>query len=404
MESLLEPPIELEPDEVKTFGDEVLPFFAASEPAESVTDALAPEPEWEGGAPEPEPDWTGDAAATPADYDAWTMDSSAVEESREVAPAAAELSASQPDPMPASAGEESVSGEVVTETLADLYLAQGFAERAADMYRALLRMRPGDARLLAKLSDSESALQPEPSEDAGEVWLRGVESAWTGGSGATGTETTPYTWAEREEREEGVAIRAYLRDLITWGTGESETEHIAPEPAPELEPEAETAFEEMPWQQYVDEAVAPAEPEPWAFEATSDAPAVEADAVESGSNVDPWSMTAEPMLDEDWGSEQPEPWAIETPADPWLAPEPSGIEAPAPPPARQPSGNPIQDAFNDWFDQPVEPAFNKSTPELAAPPSPTQEPALVSEETADAADDEDEDLEMFRAWLQSLKK
>lgn len=43
-----------------------------------------------------------------------------------------------------------------TETLAALYMNQGFHGRAADIYRRLLAERPGDAELRAKLAEAES--------------------------------------------------------------------------------------------------------------------------------------------------------------------------------------------------------------------------------------------------------
>ncbi|HEX6940345.1 MAG TPA: tetratricopeptide repeat protein [Longimicrobiales bacterium] len=45
---------------------------------------------------------------------------------------------------------------VVTETMADLYARQGLHEQAAEVYRELLRTRPGDEGLEAKLRDAEA--------------------------------------------------------------------------------------------------------------------------------------------------------------------------------------------------------------------------------------------------------
>jgi hypothetical protein len=60
-------------------------------------------------------------------------------------------------PEPAQDGE---SGEpMLTETMGDLYLKQGFKDKAADVYRRLLAARPGDTMLKAKLSALESPLQ-----------------------------------------------------------------------------------------------------------------------------------------------------------------------------------------------------------------------------------------------------
>ncbi len=69
---------------------------------------------------------------------------------------------------------------VVTETMADLYARQGLHDRAAEVYRELLRGRPGDARLEAKLREAEGkALGGEaPVEDEGDIAAPGLEEAW----------------------------------------------------------------------------------------------------------------------------------------------------------------------------------------------------------------------------------
>lgn len=69
---------------------------------------------------------------------------------------------------------------VVTETMADLYARQGLHDRAAEVYRELLRGRPGDARLEAKLREVEgrAASRSQPVEDEGEVGGASLEGAW----------------------------------------------------------------------------------------------------------------------------------------------------------------------------------------------------------------------------------
>jgi hypothetical protein len=60
-------------------------------------------------------------------------------------------------PEPTLDGE---SGEpLLTETMGDLYLKQGFKDKAADVYRRLLGARPGDTMLKAKLAALESPQQ-----------------------------------------------------------------------------------------------------------------------------------------------------------------------------------------------------------------------------------------------------
>ena len=55
--------------------------------------------------------------------------------------------------------------EFVTETMATLYLSQGYTQQALEVYRALLARAPGDAALVRKVADLESVLS-HPAHDA----------------------------------------------------------------------------------------------------------------------------------------------------------------------------------------------------------------------------------------------
>lgn len=130
---------------------------------------------------------------------------------------------SAPPPwQPAGALE---GGVVLTETIAELYAAQGLHGRAAEVYRSLLAERPDDARLEERLRASEAALAgagataagPEADESAS--WLEGVESAWTGGAGVAGAGPTPYAWTDPAQAEDaggGARIADWFRDLLAW--------------------------------------------------------------------------------------------------------------------------------------------------------------------------------------------
>ena len=90
-----------------------------------------------------------------------------------------------PHEEPAAVGQP-----MVTETMGDLYLKQGFRSEAADVYRRLLSQRPGDQALSAKLRGLEA---PPPNLSAaalgGEsvaVWLRRVAAARLPAPGAPG--------------------------------------------------------------------------------------------------------------------------------------------------------------------------------------------------------------------------
>ncbi|HUF51571.1 MAG TPA: hypothetical protein VMN60_12085 [Longimicrobiales bacterium] len=92
-------------------------------------------------------------------------------------------------------------------------------------------------------------------------------------------------------------------------------------------------------------------------------------------------------------------------AEPWSSPAapPTAPAAPAPPAggaAGPPRGaNAVESAFHEWY--------SGSAPAGAAPePAQPQPPeAVAAPSSAEAAvEQDDEDLEMFRSWLQSLKK
>jgi tetratricopeptide (TPR) repeat protein len=341
-------------------------------------------------------------------------------------PSAAELLAteirawgSHPPPVP-----EGDAG-LVTETMADLYMGQGFHERAAEVYRSLLERRPGDDTLLAKLRAAEYARRPAAAEmdvapaggseeEAGEAWLRGVGSAWTGGADAATSAATPYAWTEFEpqEAESGldafVTIEAYLQGLVEWrGSGAEAAEPGVEEPGPPGEAGAG---------------------EPWAAP-----PAGEA-------GVEEWA----PGPSGDAGVE--EPWAATTAAQgsaqPPAAdsPPPGEIVAEAAPVAEQPGWgggsstrglSPVEEAFNEWYSGAASGAHEPPASEAASAPAaaggpvpasayggePPVSPGGAAEAVgaaggqpsgagaaAEARADEDEDLVMFRAWLQSLKK
>ena len=66
------------------------------------------------------------------------------------------------------------TGAFATETMADLYVAQGYPEQAIDVYRQVLAQRPGDAGLLGKIEALEAA---PASRTSGTVELAAVELA-----------------------------------------------------------------------------------------------------------------------------------------------------------------------------------------------------------------------------------
>jgi tetratricopeptide (TPR) repeat protein len=59
--------------------------------------------------------------------------------------------------------EEPKPEPLVTETMAEVYVAQGHHDQARDIYRKLLAQQPGNAALAAKLADLESRATPVPA-------------------------------------------------------------------------------------------------------------------------------------------------------------------------------------------------------------------------------------------------
>jgi tetratricopeptide (TPR) repeat protein len=164
-------------------------------------------------------------AAAPADY-------AEAPEAADFAPFGTGEGVIMPQPLAGVYGDRVAEPEpVYTETIAELYAAQGLHGRAAEVYRMLLVERPEDERLRERLRQSEAAAH-EPSwapaeravpsaeperEDA--AWLEGVESAWTGGSGVAGAGPTPYAWTDSAQADEGTAgvrIAEYFRGLLEW--------------------------------------------------------------------------------------------------------------------------------------------------------------------------------------------
>jgi tetratricopeptide (TPR) repeat protein len=144
--------------------------------------------------------------------------------------------------------------------------------------------------------------------------------------------------------------------------------------------------------------------EPWAIPATPTEELLPADDADSPVDELPW-LASEPSVEdfapagtEAAGSaaDEPMPWemGLELPAE---------EAAPAPAPAQPVAGF----SFEDFFSEPA------ATPPPAPEPVPAPAPAPIPEPRVEAAPapaaetpagDDDEDLESFQAWLQSLKR
>ena len=289
-------------------------------------------------------------------------------------------------------------GEVMTETMAELYRNQGLHERAAEVYRALLRERPEDAQLQSKLAEVEALARgetaqpieepppfiptaPEAPEEVQFEELQfeepemdepfiaptshadeEIDSPWTSNAAAGANTPTPYAWAEEPatgEESRGPAVTEYFRSLLSWRPSEPVQSSFVT--APEVEEPAEILDLGEPL-------------------ATADEPLFEEPVVQREPPPPPTAASPSASSDAE--------------LMPWEEPPAFAAPSPAPVAATPPSGGQDEDAFDEWFGAP-EPV----TSEAAAPV-----PAENTDEGAPAEGEDEDDLEMFRSWLQSLKK
>lgn len=359
-------------------------------------------------------------------------------------------------------GEQS-SSEVVTETIAELYARQGLHERAAAVYRELIRRRGGDPALEQRLAELErmeggeggEGAPEEPQEMLPELTLEDEEamasepldaeedafaSSFAQGFGAGYGQDTVEVSAESAEPSElepvsaaaeiepgaepgrpaeavpsappapaGGTIVHLLAGIAAWrpAAGAAPPPLTGSEPVTELEPER--------WEAAAPEAVSAPEEEPWG-----------AEAQQAGAEqvTEPW----EPAADEAVSGIQAEPWetgpSLEEEGEledlPYLEEvtdsagaggtgsaedEPFPWELPGAAPdveEERPAEN-VPTGLDPFFVDDVEPAM---TPEEPLPESaPPAEARQEQEPEARPSDPtEDEDLESFQAWLRSLKR
>lgn len=236
---------------------------------------------------------------------------------------------------------------VPTETLAALYEAQGFADRAAAVYRALLRDRPDDERLRERARAADEAAAAQRAERSGieetrEVWVSGAADSWD----AAGQSRTAYAWDDAEEDDDGAAagpsIGDYLQRVLSWRPTEAATTAELDEPRAsgdvqwEVEsvaeaPQAEQVEADEPaalWESPEAEPSGVGEPAaPWE---TADAAQVE--AVEPAA---PWEAADAEQVEAvepaaPWESAEAAEAGTDEPAAPWEAPEPVDDDSFAP--------------------------------------------------------------------------
>jgi tetratricopeptide (TPR) repeat protein len=279
-----------------------------------------------------------------------------------VPPADDPAAASARDARPDDDGDlPSMLPGVMTETIAQVYARQGLYDRAAEVYRELLRGRPGDSRLREQLEEMERhaapAADPEPG-DRPTPAERAESTEWT----------TPFEWEAPVEEESSRAEDTETTERADW------LESVEPEPA----------------------------------------------AAESGTEAAQESETGSVWVSGEWGGEaeegDPTPYAW---AEPEPEPEPDESApirsylqsllswAPGHPPAASGAGEEGrgEEGVGDIDGGGEEAHGDEGEQEDSDVERPTgAEPA--SAERADAGEpaDDDDDLDTFRSWLEHLKQ
>ena len=368
--------------------------------------------------------------------------------------------------------------DVMTETIAQVYARQGLYDRAAEVYRELVRRHPEDDALRARLEEMEAEAEPGESEPlAGEVevdaeaeeagaaedTLEGFES----GEFETGemdvqplegleveetfeemnlteaepepepeeeltafeasqepepefdaTEAEDWDVADREEWDTGTD-EVWSPEAEGWVTEPDEAEESAGaadeevtegEPAGEEAPEGEAPVEETVAEASVDElGEALAEV---ADEHEVDVVEIEEGAGEAASAVDDAAEAeveaepASPWTGEDWGTQE------EAEATPYAWTEAEEEEADASPPVRDYLSG-LLGWSGEGAGESAEPGAGEAAGEGADESGAASSVAGPGAGEADAPDaaapgaggpEDDEDLDMFRSWLESLKQ
>lgn len=310
------------------------------------------------------------------------------------------------------------AGEVLTQTMGDLYAQQGLYDRALMVYNRLLDERPDDAQVRSRLEEielkvfgyvrvpaatrekqavpppAETAAKPgvveraaavpsqttgatpgdlvaaeEPAVEIGELEeedaVELLAQHWASGPEETGDLATPFAWPEHAETvvadeavDEGPSISAYFERLLSWTPAPAarvKTEPVAESTPPSEAAAAAGAVEEIPEYASTDEPRM-ATPVP---ESVAVPPPPPAAAAASADELFPWEIDAEAPAT----------------AEPTPAAEPDDEALQARGSSRAPAAQPGAEAAGEDFESPQR-----------------------------ASEAEDDDLETFRDWLKSLRQ
>jgi tetratricopeptide (TPR) repeat protein len=349
---------------------------------------------------------------------AWQQDEAGSELSLDVAAAepepAADAGTSDPHEEPALTGrwqrpnQEPEGGldsvDLASETLAELYARQGFADQAAEMYRVLIRRRgeePALVRRLAELEGREAEVGPSPADDAESEpspadlppWLEALNFDEPDPAAAQAEERHAWTEPPADEAVMDSGAEAFV-DSFRFGFEGEEAGTEEAVPLPDADPAAlpaDSPGEEMAMAG-AGEAVDRGDSAPTAAEYFASLLAWRPGSADASP---PYGAAAA-------ASGEPRP-AAPVPAEDDLFPWELPAEAAAP----STSG---EEEFQDGSplaqpDPALEPRAEQRPPE-AAPAAPPPPEVRGGERPAPGprTDEDDDDLESFQAWLRSLKR
>jgi tetratricopeptide (TPR) repeat protein len=282
----------------------------------------------------------------------------------------------------------------------------------------------------------EETVEPAAEEESSEAWLQGRGSVWAEPPAAEEPETS-FAWSgtagdDAEPASGGPPISEYLQGLMAWKrASEAGPAPAAPDTSATDEqdeagsvPAGAAAESPVGGEDGLRDAPDFLTAEPW----LSGAPELDEgdelildreepaawDTAPAGAGSAPDAPPADAPADP-----PPDPWAS---ADPWAGPAPAAAPQPeAAPPRPRRNLDPVEDAFYEWYGDPA-PSAPAAAPPPAGPaplsPAPSEAPAAPAapaasmgpaapaapQSSGEAAGEDDEDLAMFRSWLQSLKK